>query len=234
MRRILVKGASWWISRTSPVTVLQSLVDALKSDNVELPVKGPTEIVMLSVGLKSNTDSTRERPNVDVMSWGVATLVGDSSTVIVSTVSLLSLSVESSVVAAICTMLANWLVVALVLGVLTNVPLEPALENWNRTERGKGLAVVAGEKVHLVGLDWVGVLLRTFMFTPSPDPWSVQTALEPPMVAGGPVMVALWVNEAWDWAVTNAEDPAGNVPTLYGLLTATCLADTSYIRNFIS
>jgi hypothetical protein len=172
---------------TSPVTVFQSLVDALKSDRVELPENGPIDNEILSVGLKNKPDSTRsERADVKVMSWGDATSVGNSSTVIVTTESLLSLSEASSVVAVICTMFANVLVVALVTGVLTNVPLGPVLENWKRRERGKGSAVVAGSKVHLVE---VGLLLRTFMSLPSPDPWSVQTALLPPTVAGGPVMV---------------------------------------------
>jgi hypothetical protein len=170
---------------TSPVTVFQSLVDALKADKVEVPENGPTANVMLSVGLKSKPDSTRGGRDVEVTSLG-AKLVGDSSTVIVTTESLLSLSIESSVVAVICTMLANVLVVALVTGVLTNVPLGPVLENWKRRERGKGSAVVAGAKVHLVE---VGLLLGTFMSLPSPDPCSVQTALAPPMVAGGPVIV---------------------------------------------
>jgi hypothetical protein len=176
---------------TSPVTVFQSLVDALKSDRVELPENGPIDNEILSVGLKDKLDPTRsECGNVEAMSWGDATPVGTSSTVIVTTESLLSLSVESSVVAVICTMLANVLVVALVRGVFWNVPV---LENWKRRERGKGSAVVAAAKVHLVE---VGLLLGTVMSLPSPAPCSVQTALLPPTVAGGPVMVILWVNAA--------------------------------------
>jgi len=171
-------------------------------------VNGPIDRAILSVGLKSMSDSTRGCSNVELMDRAGAKTLGKSWTAMVSSVSLSSLSVESSVVTAMeMRLLPSVVVEEVTTGVLVNVPPEPVLENWKRRLRGKVSAVVVGLKAHWVE---VGLLPTTFMFLPSPDPCRVQTTAGPPTVAGGPVIVTLCVNNAWDSAVMKAWEPAAN------------------------